>query len=140
MEQEFSEFKESDKSLKHGFKDPVSHMCLACAVVASWSLTQEMAGSNPFRVITIFLSPNSVKTLRENSNEVNNIPLLLNNSSFKLLNKKMKSRTTCQVHTHRDRHTHTHIHIHAQRTSDQVNHNRNHYSVMYSDEDPITFV
>ena len=26
------------------FKDPVSHMCLADAVVASWSLTQEVAG------------------------------------------------------------------------------------------------
>ena len=28
------------------FKDPVSHMCLAGAVVASWSLTQEVACSN----------------------------------------------------------------------------------------------
>ena len=27
-------------------KDPVSHMCLADAVVASWSLTKESAGSN----------------------------------------------------------------------------------------------
>ena len=26
------------------FKDPVSHMCIAGAVVASWSLTQEVAG------------------------------------------------------------------------------------------------
>ena len=26
------------------FKDPVSHMCLAGTVVASWSLTQEVAG------------------------------------------------------------------------------------------------
>ena len=26
---EFSEFRKSDKSLKHEFKDPVSHMCLA---------------------------------------------------------------------------------------------------------------
>ena len=34
------------------FKDPVSHMCLAGAVVASWSLTQEVAGSNPFTVLT----------------------------------------------------------------------------------------
>ena len=34
------------------FKDPVSHMCLAGAMVASWSLTQEMAGSNPFTVMT----------------------------------------------------------------------------------------
>ena len=33
------------------FKDPVSYVCLACAVVVSWSLTQEMAGSNPFTLI-----------------------------------------------------------------------------------------
>ena len=26
------------------FKDPVSHMCLAGTVVASWSLTQEVPG------------------------------------------------------------------------------------------------
>ena len=31
------------------FKDPVSHMCLAGAVVASWSLTQKVAGSIPFK-------------------------------------------------------------------------------------------
>ena len=30
------------------FKDPVSHMCLAGAVVASWSLKQKMAGSSLF--------------------------------------------------------------------------------------------
>ena len=30
------------------FKDPVSHMCLAGTVVASWSLTQEVAGLSPF--------------------------------------------------------------------------------------------
>ena len=34
------------------FQDPVSHMCLAGSVVASWSLTQEMAGSSPFTVMT----------------------------------------------------------------------------------------
>ena len=33
-------------------KDPVSHMCLAGAVVASWSLVQDVAGSNPFTVMT----------------------------------------------------------------------------------------
>ena len=39
------------------FKDPVSHMCLAGAVVASWSLMQEMAGSSLFTVMTnIFVS------------------------------------------------------------------------------------
>ena len=30
------------------FKDPVSHMCLAGTVVESWSLTQEITGSNLF--------------------------------------------------------------------------------------------
>ena len=30
------------------FKNPVSHTRLADAVVASWSLIQEMAGSSPF--------------------------------------------------------------------------------------------
>ena len=29
------------------FKDPVSHMRLAGAVVASWSLTQDVTGSSP---------------------------------------------------------------------------------------------
>ena len=49
MEQEFTKFGECDKSLKHvrhraQFKDPVSRMCLAGAVVTCWSLTQEVAG------------------------------------------------------------------------------------------------
>ena len=34
------------------FKDPVSHMCLAGPVVASWSLMQEVAGSRSFTVMT----------------------------------------------------------------------------------------
>ena len=34
------------------FKDPVSHMCLADAVIASWSVTQEVAGSNPVNVLS----------------------------------------------------------------------------------------
>ena len=34
------------------FKDPVSLLCLAGAVVTSWSLTQEVAGSSPFTVTT----------------------------------------------------------------------------------------
>ena len=37
------------------FKDPVSHMCLADAVVSSWSLTQEVVGSSPFTVLTSIL-------------------------------------------------------------------------------------
>ena len=43
-------------------------MCLVGTVVAPWSLTVEMAGSNPFTVITNILSLNSVKTFKENSN------------------------------------------------------------------------
>ena len=45
-------------------------MCLAGTVVASWSLTQEVAGSIPFTVMMNILSLNSVnsmKTFRENS-------------------------------------------------------------------------
>ena len=35
------------------FKDSVSHTCLAGgALVAFWFLTQEVAGSNPFTVMT----------------------------------------------------------------------------------------
>ena len=34
------------------FKDPVSHVCLAGVMVASWSLTQEVAGSSTFTVMT----------------------------------------------------------------------------------------
>ena len=34
------------------FKDPVSYMCIAEAVVTFWSLIQEMAGSNHFTVMT----------------------------------------------------------------------------------------
>ena len=36
------------------FKDPVSHMCLAGALVASWSLMQEMADSSPITIMTNF--------------------------------------------------------------------------------------
>ena len=55
------------------FKDPVSHTCLAGTVVATWSLTQKMASSSPFTVMTnIFVtefsdSVNSVKTFEKNS-------------------------------------------------------------------------
>ena len=47
-------------------KDPVSHMCLAGAVVASWSLIQDVAGSRPFNDKYLLLL-NSVKTFRKNS-------------------------------------------------------------------------
>ena len=30
------------------FKDPVCYLCLASAVAASWSLTQQTADLNPF--------------------------------------------------------------------------------------------
>ena len=49
------------------FKDLVCHLCLAGTVVASWSLTQEVAGLSPFTVKTNILPLNSVKTLRKNS-------------------------------------------------------------------------
>ena len=46
------------------FKDPVAHMCLAGAMVASRSLTQEVAFSNPFTVMPIIL----VTQFRESNN------------------------------------------------------------------------
>ena len=52
------------------FKDPACYLWLTDAVVASWSLTQEVAGLNPFTVMTNILSLNSAnskKTFRENS-------------------------------------------------------------------------
>ena len=52
------------------FKDPTTHMCLAGVVVASWSLTQEVAGSNPFTVMKIIFITELSKfseTFRKNS-------------------------------------------------------------------------
>ena len=37
------------------FKDPVSQMCLASVVLASSTLIQEVADSNPFTVMTNIL-------------------------------------------------------------------------------------
>ena len=34
------------------FKNHVSPMCLVGTVIASWSLTQDVAGSSPFAVMT----------------------------------------------------------------------------------------
>ena len=42
------------------FKDLVSHMCHAGAVVAPWAIAQEVAGSSPFND-KYFLSVNSVE-------------------------------------------------------------------------------
>ena len=56
------------------FKDPVSHMCLAGTVVISWSLTQEVAGSSPFIVMTkIFVTEFAEfsETFRKNFIELN---------------------------------------------------------------------
>ena len=64
---------ESDKSLRHEFKDLACYLCLAGAVVASQSLTQEIAGSNNLFSNKIFLSvnlANSLKTCRKNSNAI----------------------------------------------------------------------
>ena len=53
------------------FKDPVSYMYLAGAVVSSWSLTQEVAGSSPFTIMTNTFVTEFAKfseTLKKNSN------------------------------------------------------------------------
>ena len=58
-------------SMKLGqFMDPIFYLYLAGAVVASWSFTQVVAGSNRLFKIWLFLSLNStisMKTFRENS-------------------------------------------------------------------------
>ena len=76
---EFSGFKESDKSLKHElnlaqFRDSFGYPCLGGTVVASWSLTRSGGDrfKSSFRNI-IFLSlnsANSIKTFRENWNAI----------------------------------------------------------------------
>ena len=51
------------------FKDPLCYLCLTDAVVTSFSLSQEVTGSNNLFEIYYFLSLNSanaVKTLRKN--------------------------------------------------------------------------
>ena len=62
---EFSELGETNESLKHEFTDPVSLMCHADTMVAPWSLTQEVAGSNlsMANILSEFC-----ETLRGNSN------------------------------------------------------------------------
>ena len=48
------------------FKDPVFHVCLAGAVVASWSLAQEVIGSSSFTFVTKF--GEFSETFRKDSN------------------------------------------------------------------------
>ena len=55
MEEKFSDFRESDKLVKHElgkFKDAICHMYLVDTTVESWSLTQEATGLNPLPVMT----------------------------------------------------------------------------------------
>ena len=55
------------------FKDPDSHMSLAVAVVASWSVAQEVTGLSPFNVmINLFVTELSEfsETFRKNSNDL----------------------------------------------------------------------
>ena len=59
------------------FKDPVSHMCLAGVVVASWPLIQEEAGLSPFTVMTNIFVTEFRETFRENSNlKHNNVNMI----------------------------------------------------------------
>ena len=56
-------------------------MCLACAVVASWPLMQEVVGSSPFSVMTnIFVTELSKfrENIWENSNVLNDMTLKQN--------------------------------------------------------------
>ena len=45
----------------------LSLTCLAGAVVACWSLTQEVAGSSPFTVMTNIFVTEFIETFRKNS-------------------------------------------------------------------------
>ena len=61
-------------------KDPASNMCLAGAVVACWSLTQELAGSSPFTVmINIFVTEFAElsETFRKNSIVVHKMAIVV---------------------------------------------------------------
>ena len=58
------------------FKDALSHMCLAGAVIASWPLTQELTDSNPFTVMTNIFVTELSETFRENSRDVFVVRLL----------------------------------------------------------------
>ena len=64
IEQKFTEFREFVKLLKHelqSIQDPFCYICVTGAEVTSWSLVQEVAGSNnPFNYKYVLL--NSVKT------------------------------------------------------------------------------
>ena len=72
------------------FKDPVSHMCLAGTVAASWFLTQEVAGSSPFTVMTnIFVSEFS--EFSETFGKISNVTV-----SIKFLSKNI---IYCQIKT-----------------------------------------
>ena len=61
------------------FKDPVSHICLPGAVVASWSLKQEVAGSSPFTIMSNVFVAEFSETFRKNS--IMAVYLQINNSS-----------------------------------------------------------
>ena len=64
--QKFCIFKESDKSLNHGFSS--FRYLYAGSVVRSWSITQAVVGSNSFFTkIMSLISVKAVKIFRENS-------------------------------------------------------------------------
>ena len=67
------------------FKNPVYHMCLAGAVVASWPLIQEEAGLSPFTVRTNIFVTEFGETYRENSNLKHNKVNVISVSSYFLL-------------------------------------------------------
>ena len=75
MEQEFTEFSDMINHFSMNwrqFKDPVPNMsCWHCGSILVFNTRGGwMAGSSSFTVMTNVLSSNSVKTFRENSNEL----------------------------------------------------------------------
>ena len=75
MEQKFSEFRESERSLRHEMMVNLKILSVTCAswhrgrVLVSYTRDSSFEYDNPFLKIILFLSLSSVTTFRENSIE-----------------------------------------------------------------------
>ena len=61
------------------FQDPVSNMCLAGTMIASWSLTQEVVGPSLFTVMTNIFTLNSTNSVKHLGKRHCNIMYILEN-------------------------------------------------------------
>ena len=76
------------------FKDPVSHVCLAGAVVASWSLTQEVTGSNPLTVMTTIFVTELAEFSENIQGKLNYFRKLHENENFQKFGQKNPTQMT----------------------------------------------